>query len=167
MAFTLWHSEIIMEATLSTIYANGSLILMSGLIAAALFFVMVGLRELRDEQMEGFLYLALGVFFFGAHFYYMLNLPDSTPMGGQESIDRVWSWLAVIFAPALIGLFLGIGLYNFVITQVKLGLTKMFFGFSLIAYLYLLGGNWAVDVKGILTVVWTIVWFNVELEAAS
>ena len=156
-----------MEATLTTIYANGSLILMSGLIAAALFFVMVGLRELRDEQMEGVLYLVLGAFFFGAHFYYLMNLPDPTPMGTQATLERVWSWLAVIFAPALIGLFLGIGLYNFVITQVKLGLTKMFFGFSLVAYLYLLGGGWAVDVKGILTVVWAMIWFNVELEAAA
>ncbi len=156
-----------MEATLNQLYANGSLIMMSGLIAAALFFVMVGVRELRDERMEGVLYLVLGLFFFGAHFYYLMNLPDPTPMGVQASLNRVWSWLSLIFAPALIGLFLLIGFYNFLVTQVKLGLTKMFFGMSLVAYLYLLGAGWAVDIKGILTVVYSMIWFNVELEAAN
>ncbi|MBK7140487.1 MAG: hypothetical protein IPH75_00230 [bacterium] len=156
-----------MESSLNQLYANGSLIMMSGLVAAALFFVMVGIRELRDESMEGILYLVLGAFFFCAHFYYLMNLPDPTPMGGQASLDRVWGWLSLIFAPALIGLFLLIGLYNFIVTQVKLGLTKMFFGFSLVAYLYLIGGGWAIDIKGILTVVWTMIWFNVELETAN
>ncbi len=156
-----------MEATLLQIYANGSLIMLSGLVAAALFFVMVGLRELRDDQMEGLLYLILGLFFFGAHFYYLMNLPDPTPMGAQATLDRVWGWLSVIFAPALIGLFVLIGLFNFAVTQVKLGLTKLFFGVSLVAYLYLLGAGWAIDIKGILTVVWTMIWFNVELETAN
>lgn len=156
-----------MDQALHHIFADAAFIYMSGLIAAALFFVMAGIRAHNESQYEGLLYVALGLFFFGAHFYYMLNLPSTTAIGSAANLSLVWHWLAEIFAPAIITLFLLIGLYNFLVTQVKLGLTKIFFGLSLSAFLYWVGIGWAVDVKGILTLVWTLIWFDVELETAS
>lgn len=158
-----------MDQTLNIIFSNASAYLLSGLVAASLFFVMVGIRELSDQQHDGYLYVVIGLFFLGAHFYLLMNLPaySNITAGSMQNLRLVWNWLATIFAPALIALFLLIGLYNFVITQVKIGLTKLFFGVSLTAFLYWLGQSWAIDVKGILTLVWTLIWFDVELETAK
>ncbi len=158
-----------MDQTLNSIFGQASAYLLSALVAASLFFVMVGIREITDHQHEGYLYIVLGLFFLGAHFYLLWNLPAYTDAraGSMQNLMLVWNWLATVFAPALIALFLLIGLYNFVITQVKIGLTKLFFGASLTAFLYWLGQSWAIDVKGILTLVWTLIWFDVELETAK
>lgn len=156
-----------MDQTLNEIFANASIIYLSVMVAAALFFVMSGLREIRESQLEGLLYLTLGLFLFCAHFFYLMNLVETTTLGSARNLSLVWNWLAGVFAPALIALFLLIGLYNALVTQVKLGLTKIFFGLSLSAFLYWVGLGWAIDVKGILTVIWTLIWFDVELETAS
>jgi hypothetical protein len=158
-----------MDQYLNSLFGQASIYLLSGLVAAALFFIMVGIRELADNQHEGYLYVVIGLFFMGAHFYLLTNLPayQGTPAGSIQNLMLVWNWLVTIMAPALIALFLLIGLYNFVITQVKVGLTKLFFGISLTAFLYWLGQSWAVDLKGILTIVWTMIWFDVELETAK
>ncbi len=156
-----------MEHELTRIFTLNTSLYLSGLIAAALFFGMVGIRELQVKRLDGFLYLALSLFFFVAHFLYLFNLPDKTPIGSSENLDMFWQWLVSVFAPALIALYLVVGIYNFILAHVKLGLVKMFFGLSLICFLYLLGQNWAVDIKGILTVLWCLVWFDVEFQTAT
>jgi hypothetical protein len=158
-----------MDHILNNIFGHGFLVFLSGLIAAALFFVMVGIRELSDDRKDGFLFVVLGLFFLVAHFFLLMNLPEysETSAGSIKNLLMVWNWLVTIFAPALISLFILIGIYNFVITQVKIGLTKLFFGLSLGAFLYWLGAGWAIDIRGILTVVWTLVWFDVEFETAK
>ena len=155
-----------MENELTTIFAQTQAIYLSALIAGALFFGMVGLRELRDDSMEGFLYLVLSVFFLCTHFFYLSNLPDNTQLGSEQNLTIFWSWLTQILAPALIILFVGIGIFNLTLLDFKRGAVKVFFGFSLALFLYLLGASWAADLKAILTVVWSLVWFDVEMETA-
>lgn len=158
-----------MDQYLSQLFQHGTVFMLSGLVAAALFFIMAGLRELSYEHHDGYLYVVLGMFFMGAHFYLLTNLPafQGTDAGTIQNLSLVWQWLVTIFAPALIGLFLLIGIYNFIITKVKIGLTKIFFGVSLTTFLYFLGQSWAIDIKGVLTLLWTIVWFDVEMETAK
>ena len=158
-----------MDQYLSSLFGQASTYLLSGLVAAALFFIMAGVRELSHDHHEGYLFVVLGLFFMGAHFFLLMNLPafQGADAGSVQNLSLVWQWLVMIFAPALIGLFILIGLYNFVITQAKIGLTKIFFGISLTTFLYWLGQSWAIDVKGVLTLLWTIVWFDVELETAK
>lgn len=156
-----------MENIVSTTVASAPLLYLSATIAAALFFLMTGLRELNRTRREALLYVSLGVLFFAGHFYYLTGLPATTEFGSTSNLGLVWQWLTYIFAPALIALYLLIGLYNFAVTQVKLGLVKIFFGLSLSAFLYWLGQDWAVDVKGILTLIWTIIWFDIHLETAG
>lgn len=155
-----------MENELSQIFAHAQAIYLSALMAGALFFGMVGLREIRGERMEGFLYLVLSIFFFCTHFFYLMNLPVQAQIGSSENLDLVWNWLARILAPSVIILFVGIGTFNLAILNVRQGAIKMFFGITLALFLYILGANWAVDVKAVLTVVWSLVWFDVELETA-
>lgn len=158
-----------MDLYINELFTQGSTWLLSGLVAAGLFFLMVGIRELNVQHADGLLYLMIGAFFFGCHFYLLCNLPDHSLIeaGSSQNLTVVWSWLTGIFAPALIGLFLLIGLYNFIVTQVKVGVTKIFFGLSLPTFLYWLGSTWSLDIKGILTIVWTMIWLDVELETES
>jgi hypothetical protein len=74
-----------------------------------------------------------------------------------------WQWLIAFFAPALITLYLLFGFFNMLMSKVKLGLVKIFFGLTLLCYLFMLGGNWPLDVRGIITLIWIGLWFDVEL----
>jgi len=151
---------------LENIFANASTLLAIGLIAAVLFFAMVGIRELKDNQMQGFLFIVLSIFFACIHLFYLFNLPPDSFMAKPFANFGFWGWLAVLFSTALIGLYLAIGLFNFITSQVRSAALKIFFGLTLICYLYMIGGNWPVDVKGILTIIWGWLWFEIELKTA-
>lgn len=158
-----------MDLYLSQLFSSVSIWLLSALIAGGLFFVMVGVRELNVNHSDGLLYVMIGTFFFGSHFFLLYGLADQNMItaGSSENLRIVWTWLSSVFAPALIALFLIMGAYNFLIAKAKSGMTKIFFGLSLPAFLYWLGATWSIDIKGILTLLWTLIWFDVELEAET
>ena len=158
-----------MDQYISHLFSSGSTWMLSALVAGGLFFVMVGVRELNVKRSDGLLYVMIGAFFFGSHFFLLYGLPDQNQItaGSSENLIFVWTWLTSVFAPALIALFLLLGAYNFMVTRVKVGLTRIFFGLSLPAFLYWLGATWSVDIKGILTLLWTLIWFDVELEGET
>ena len=155
--------EQILQKTLDT----GSFAYLTGLVAASLFFAMAGIREIKKNCLEGLLYLALAVFFACAHAFLLFNAAAGSTIGQVESRLNLWYWLVLLLAPTLIGLFVMLGLFNFVTARIKDGLTKIFFGLALLYYLYLVGFYWPMDVKGILTLIWCGLWFNVELQTAS
>ena len=152
---------------LENIFANTSTLLATGLIAAVLFFAMVGIRELKDNQMQGFLFIVLSLFFACIHLFYLLNVPPDSFMAKPFANLGFWGWLAVLFSTALIGLYLVIGLLNFIMSHFRAATLKIFFGLTLICYLYIVGSNWPVDVKGILTVIWGWFWFEIEIKTAT
>ena len=125
---------------------------------------MAGVRELKQQSMEGLLYLVLGIFFSIAHFLLLQNLPFDSMLSLYLGSLNFWQWLTILFAPSLIVLYLAIGLFNFAIEQFRNGLIKIYFGLTLICFLYMLGTDWAVDVKGIITIVFCLTWFEVELR---
>ncbi len=143
--------------------ADWSFLLLCGMVTAALFFLMVGLRELRSLRLEGFLYLMLAIFFGSCHLYYLFNLPIDAPSAFWLSKISFWDWCVQIFAPALIVLFLLLGIVNFGFSRFKAGLIKIFFGLTLVCYLFMVGIAWPTDVKGVMAVVWSFIWFDVEL----
>lgn len=153
-----------MEQQLLSIFADGSLVIMVGTIAAALFFGMAGIRETREIKLEGLLYLALSLFFFCMHFYYLLNLPANALPGSVQNQQMIWGWMVSILAPALIFLFLLIGLFNVIVTHLQIGLLKLLCGATLGGLLYFLGPGWAMDIKAILTAFWSFIWLEVELD---
>jgi len=153
-----------MENSINQIFANGTFLVLTFLVAGAFFFAMTGLRELTSQAMEGFFYLAFSVFFLSAHLYLLLNLPLESPLGSLAAGLTLWTWLVVLYAPALIGLFVVLGIFSFFVDQHRAGLVKLFFGLTLICYLYMIGGHWAIDVKGILIMVYGGIWFNLELR---
>ncbi len=158
-----------MDQYISQVFSSMSTWMLSALVAGGLFFVMVGVRELNVRHSDGLLYVTIGAFFFGSHFFLLYGLQDQSQItaGSSENLLMVWTWLTSVFAPALIALFLLLGAYNFLVTRVKVGLTRIFFGLSLPAFLYWLGATWSIDIKGILTLLWTLIWFDVELETET
>jgi hypothetical protein len=79
----------------------------------------------------------------------------------------IWNWMVVLAAPALITLYLVLGAMHCVLFRFHQGLYGIFFGLTLLCYVYLVGGEWPVDAKAILTLIWGITWFNLELSHAS
>jgi len=155
-----------MEGTIQNIMAGSNTLQLYGLLTAALFFAMVGFRELRDERLDGLLFVVMAAFFAFAHVFYLVQLPPESALAGIITHVEIWKWLAFVLAPVLIFLYLLFGLYSFICSHYRDGLLKLFFGLTLLCYLYMVGQHWDVDVKGILTLTWTLIWLDVELGTA-
>jgi len=146
---------------------NPSFWLLSGFLMAALFFLMVGIRELKQHAYEGLLYIVISLFFVVAHIFYLFNIPNDNLLLMVMNQISFWHWAFMILAPVLIVLYLLLGLFHFLAVNIRVGLLKIFFGLTLLCYLFMLGTNWPLDVKGILTFIWFFIWFEVELSTAS
>ena len=151
---------------MTTIYTEYTYLVLTLFLSASLFFLMAGIRELKDYCLEGLLYLTIFFFFGIAHYLFLINLPISSQMSFQFAQITFWQWLIILFAPSLIILFLLIGIFNFFVEQFQAGLIKIYFGLTLLCFLYMLGTSWAPDIKGIITLLFCLIWFEVELRTA-
>jgi hypothetical protein len=156
-----------MDYSIAQAFINSSLLHLCALLAASMFFGMIGLKILQDEDLGGMLFIAFSIFFFCAHLLYLFNLPPGNPLTAIASEVNFWSWLVVLLAPVLIALYLLFGLHSFLKSRVRPGLVKVFFGLTLLCYLYMIGQSWPIDVKGVLTLIWCLTWFNVEFSTAD
>jgi uncharacterized membrane protein len=136
------------------------------LLASALFFALVALRELSTSHVDSLLYGFLAAFFFTLHLY-LLSDAQHSRLQERAGDPLLWSWLSIYLAPALIAMFLVFGIVWMVALSARTGLLKLFFGITLFCYLFVVGSGWPVDVKGILTVVYATAWFQVGLRTAA
>ena len=153
-----------METTVYDILLNGSTFHLCALLVAGLFFAMLGWRELQDERIEGLLFIALSIFFVCWHFIYLFTLPSTASLSLFTTDLNIWVWLGTLLAPALIALFLLFGLMDFFRSHMRPGLVKLFFGLTLLCYLYMIGQAWPLDVKAFIAITWCFIWFLVEVN---
>ncbi len=152
-----------MDTYIEEIFANGALMLLTGLFTGFLFFFVTAMKEFKDERPEGLLYFTFSVFFFVGHLYCLFNQPENSYIGRQLASISIWSWAVMIAAPSLIILLLLAAFINAVSRSIKLGLYKGFFGMTLVCFLYMIGQTWPIDIKALLTLLWAGVWFHLEL----
>ena len=150
----------LLEQELIKIFTDATILQLMALLAGSLFFAAVGIRSERDEHPEAGLYLVLAFFFMVAHLFCLFSLPEGYL--GLE-VTGIWQWLVQFVAPTLIVLLLSFGIFSFVMTRVREGLFKMFFGLTLFCYLFMLGQGWPTDVQGILTIVYSGIWVRLEI----
>jgi hypothetical protein len=153
------------SAEFTDLFHHTAYLILFGSIAGALFFAMAGIRELVSRELQGIYYCVLAMFFTVIHFLYLANLPADLPTSALINLS-LWSWINLLVAPALIGLFILYGIFRLLSSSIRPGLVKLFFGLTLLCYLYMLGPHWPADVKGILTIVWSGAWFEVGLRTA-
>ena len=154
-----------MEQNLAKLVTGTSYLLIFGLVAAAAFSTMIALRKIKEEGIEGFLFLVLAVFFAIAHGYILTNTRIAYFTTLLKDLN-FWGWLIFILAPVLIGLYIFFALHSFLSARLMDGSVKLFFGSTLLCYLYILGPNWAPDIRGILILIWCGMWFHLELKTA-
>jgi hypothetical protein len=148
---------------LAEIFANSTFYQLSGLAGLILFFVLAGIREVRDDCAEGYFYLTIAVFLAIAHAVLLDNaLSSSSELPFLANLN-VWHWLVVLLAPALIVLFVIRATVSFATLDSREGLVKLFFGVTLLCYLYMLGVNWPADIRGMLTIIWVGFLFKTEM----
>ena len=152
------------EESINYLLANSNYYFLTGLIATALFFAMAGLKDLSRQLQEGLLYVAMAVLFFSYHLYLLYNIPVNSTIANINGDINFWVWLAALVSPALIALFLLSGVVSFLRSLYHSGLVKIFFGLTLLCYIYMLGQGWAADIKGIMTIIYSGVWVNLELR---
>ncbi|PKK82091.1 MAG: hypothetical protein CVT49_15540 [candidate division Zixibacteria bacterium HGW-Zixibacteria-1] len=140
---------------------------LSGLIAAALFFTMAGIRDLRTRRFEGFLYITLAAFFIFAHLIFIMSSGDESSILGYINNISLTGWIIILFAPALISLYVLFGLFNFIRLRFFEGFIKIFIGTAMVILLYTLGHDWPELVKVLVILICSIVWFNFELSTVE
>ena len=116
-------------------FTTGTILQISGLLGLGVFFVVLGVREIREDRPEGFLYLTVALFLTIAHAVLLDNLVSANSSLAAVDNLTVWLWLVALFAPALVGIFLLRALFNFAVSQGRDGLVKLFFGMTLICYI--------------------------------
>jgi hypothetical protein len=156
-----------MERNIEMMLSSNSAFYLSSLLAAALFFMMVAFREVKREHYEGFMYFPLALFFGAVHAFALCYIPIDSPMATVLAELNVWNWAIYVLAPALIMLFIVLGIFNFLRIDTRTALVKIFFGLTLLCYLFMLGQNWAADTKGIITLLYCMAWFEVEVSMAT
>jgi len=147
-----------METQLLHIFGHGTQLMLLGLVAAALFFLMAGLRDISSRQLQGMLFLALGGFFLVGHFLFLAS-------NGQS--PGFWSWLTGYLVPALVILFICFGTARVLMSSYRAGMYLLFFGLTLYSYQYLLGAAWPVDVKGIIALAYSGAWIDLGLRSTG
>jgi hypothetical protein len=152
-----------MVSTMTDIFADITFYQLSGLLGLALFFLLAGIREIRTDCSEGYLYLTVAVFLAVAHAVVLENALSCDPRPPALTGMNLWHWLVVLAAPALIVLFVLRSIFSFIALDGREGLIKLFFGLTLLCYLYLVGADWPADVRGLLTVVWIGFFFKTEM----
>ena len=156
-----------MERTIDIMLSSNSFFLLVGLLAAALFSMMVAIRDLRNDRYEGLMYLPLSLFFGTAHGFYLWNLPIDSTLSILMADLNVWTWTGYILAPSMIALFLIMGTFCLLRSNITVAMVKIFFGLTLLCFLFMLGMDWSADVKGIITFLYCLGWFHLEFEIAS
>ena len=135
------------------------------LLGGSLFFWMATLRELNDFCLEGFLHFALALFFGSAHFFLWFHGESAIAKTVLELGWGFFGWLSLAVAPALIILYLIQGAYRMAVSHFRPGLIRIFFGITLLFYLFVLGADWPTDAKGIIVGLYCLIWLDIELIA--
>ena len=136
-------------------YWLGDTMVMILMILAVLgMFMAIGaLKNFRENLTATFTYGTLSLFFWTVHFVWLANAPQdsilyyATDMGAAK-------WLVFIFAPALVAVFLTSGAYWYAKKGTKESLPRMFFGLTLLLLLFMIGVDWTVEIRGLLTFFW-------------
>ena len=151
----------------SNVFGVSIFFYLSGLIAAALFLASTGIRLLKADRFEGLIYVGLSVFFVVAHLIFLsAGHPKSSVVSFTSQLTVV-SWLAQLFAPAVVLLFVFFGVISCLKCSFAEGLLKVFIGLALLVLLITIGGESHYAAKAFFAIVFGLVWFGLELRLAD
>jgi len=144
-------------------YWLGDIMVVILMILAALgMFMAVGaVRTFRTNLTATFIYGTLSLFFWTLHFVWLANAPDESILYYFVDMSAA-TWLVFIFAPALVAVFLASGAYWYAKEGMREALPRLFFGLTLLCLLYMLGVDWSVQFKGLLSFFWVTFLFATE-----
>ncbi len=153
-----------MDYLFGNVFDFSTFLYLTGLLVAALFFAKIGIRDIKLGHYDGLIYLALSLFFIGAHVVFLFaGRADNTLFSFASRLNFL-SWFVLLFAPALVILYLVFGLYNFIRMNLFDGFARVFFGTTLIGFLYFIGLDWAVSLKAFLTLLYCGAWLLIEIS---
>lgn len=154
----------IMDLLFGNLFDFSTFLYLTGLLTAALFFAKSGIRDIKLGHYDGLVYIALSLFFVAAHVVFLFaGKADNTLFSFASRLDLT-SWFVLLFAPALVILYLVFGLYDFIRMNLFEGFVRVFFGATLIGFLYIIGVDWAVSLKAFLTMLYCGAWIMLEIS---
>jgi len=156
-----------MDIIFGNVFDLGAFLYLTGLLAAGLFFARQAITDIRAGRFDGIAYAALALFFIAVHVVFLfIGKPADTLFNFASRLNMV-SWLVLLFAPALVAIYILFGFYRFIAKNLHDGFALLFFGVTLPLFLYLIGPGWPVGMKAFLTVFYSGVWLVIEIRAAQ
>ena len=153
-----------MDTLIGNILNSGGHFYLAGLLAASFFFGMIGLRFLKQELFEGLIFVAVAFFFFVANIILVLTESNGMVLSLTGLLETALYWIVFIMGPAVIMLFIILGLYNLLKFEISESLCKIFLGIFLIMILFTVGFNWPELLKAGLVITFLFFWFSFELK---
>jgi len=153
-----------MEIIIGNFFSLGSFLYLTGLIAAAFFFAMVGFKELKVNRHEGLVYIVLSLFFVGAHAIMMFSNLSNGSASDFNAGPGAWEWAIFLLGPALVILYMIFGFLSFCKMHFGEAVLKIGLGICLIGMLYFAGYHWPPEIKAPLVVLFGLIWFGIELR---
>ena len=127
-----------------------------GLMAA-----IASLKSFKKNSVESIIYFTLSAFFWTLHLIWIIYAPPESILFCCVSID-IWYWLVYLFSPALAIVFIIYSMYWFAKSGGWPALLRIFFGVTLPCFLYMVGQDWSIVIKGMLSVTWFYFLLRVE-----
>ncbi|MCH8027051.1 MAG: hypothetical protein IID63_02895, partial [candidate division Zixibacteria bacterium] len=131
------------------------------LAVLGMFMTVGALRTFRTNLTAAFIYATLSLFCWTLHFVWLVNTPDGSILYYFADMSAA-KWLVFIFAPALVILFLTSGAYWYAKEGMVEALPRLFFGLTLLLLLYMLGVDWPLEFRGLLSFFWAAFLFATE-----
>lgn len=153
-----------MDTVIGHILNSGGHFYLAGLLAASFFFGMLGLRFLKQELFEGLIFIAVAFFFFIANIIMVLTDANGMELTLTGLLNTTLYWIVFIMGPAVIILYVVIGLFNLLKFEISESLCKIFMGVFLIMILFTIGSNWPELLKAGFVITFLFFWFSFELK---
>ena len=129
--------------------------------AMGLLTGIASLRSFKKNAVESLVYFTLSAFFWALHLIWVFYPPPESILYCCVSIN-FWSWIVFLFSPALAIVFLINSMYWFAKDGGWPALMRLFFAVTLPCFLYMVGQEWSIVVKGFFGLVWTYFLIRVE-----
>jgi hypothetical protein len=117
-------------------------------------------RNLKKKKTESFLFFTLSAFLWVLHLIWIFYAPPESIL--FHNVPDFWQWLVYMFSPALVTVFLVHAAYWYAKTGGWPALVRIFCGVTLAWILYMLGQDWSISFKAVISIVWIFFLWKVE-----
>lgn len=134
------------------------------LFFVGLALIINGIRETRKNIPTAVFYFSTGLFLILAHIFFLDKAPNTDLFSFTAAKLNLFLWIDLFLTRSVIVLLIVFGIFRFFRVNYLTGLIQIFFALTLILFLYVVGINWAISYKSMLTLFYFLTFAVMELK---